>query len=185
MVNIGKHTVAGQSLAGILAAVLVLVLAPVGDAMGQAGRHGAVCDHCGNAGAVVKVADSSAVETIPQDILEKIRAAALAGNAEAVQEASWVYSLDGLMLEFAKTGNVAGIRTLLAAGADVDAADASGFTPLHVAAAQGHADAVKALLAAGAYPEAETEGGVTPLHAARANKHYKIANMLKRAGARR
>ena len=183
MVNIGKHTVAGQSLAGILAAVLVLVLAPVGDAMGQAGRHGAVCDHCGNAGAVVKVADSSAVETIPQDILEQIRAAALAGNAEAVQEASWVYSLDGLMLEFAKTGNVAGIRTLLAAGADVDAADASGFTPLHVAAAQGHADAVKALLAAGADIEAVTDKGHTPLHAAAWVGQVDVVAALLAAGA--
>ena len=41
---------AGQSLAGVMAAVLVLVLAPVGDGMGQAGRHDAVCDHCGGAG---------------------------------------------------------------------------------------------------------------------------------------
>ena len=135
MITIGKHVVAGyspagqslvgQSLAGVMA-ILLLVLAPVGDAM--------------------------------------------AGD-------------DELMLEFAKTGNVAGIRTLLAAGADIDAADASGFTPLHLAAGEGHVDVVTALLATGAYPEAEAEGGVTPLHLARTNKHYKIANMLKQAGA--
>ena len=170
MITIGKHVVAGyspagqslvgQSLAGVMA-ILLLVLAPVGDAM--------------------------------------------AGD-------------DELMLEFAKTGNVAGIRTLLAAGADVDAADASGFTPLHLAAVEGHADVatallaagayieaetehgftplhyaafrgqvdvVTALLAAGAYPEAEAEGGVTPLHLARTNKHYKIANILKQAETER
>ena len=75
MITIGKHVVAGyspagqflagQSLAGVMAAVLVLVLAPMGDAMGQAGRHDAVCDHCG--GAVVTVSDSFAIEDATDD----------------------------------------------------------------------------------------------------------------------
>ena len=104
MVNIGKHTVAGHSLAGSIAVLLWLVMAPIGDAMGQAARHDAVCDHCGNAGAVVTVADSSAVETIPQDILEQIRAARLwPGNAKAVLEAlDGDIRLDGLMLDILK-----------------------------------------------------------------------------------
>jgi len=54
----------------------------------------------------------------------------------------------------AATGDAASIRAQVAAGAKVDARDAHGRTPFHVAAyARGH-DAMKALVAAGANPNA-------------------------------
>ena len=47
-------------------------------------------------------------------------------------------------------GDVERIKDLVATGADVNAPDAAGFTPLHYAARQGHAGAIEALFAAGA-----------------------------------
>ena len=55
------------------------------------------------------------------------------------------------------------METLLAGGAEVDAADATGWTPLHLAARWGRARAARALLAAGANVNAKTAIGHTPL----------------------
>ncbi len=46
------------------------------------------------------------------------------------------------------------ISALLDAGADPDAHDSAGLTPLHAAAQEGHATAISALLDAGADPNA-------------------------------
>lgn len=66
-------------------------------------------------------------------------------------------------------GDLVQLQTLLAAGADVNAADADGNTALHLAARQGHLDAVKALLAAGADVNAADAQGWTPLFKAAYN----------------
>ena len=136
---------------------------------------------------VVGANSALAVETIPQDIQEQIGAAAMAGNAEAVRAlaAGGGYSLDGLMVEFAIRGEVTGIKTLLDAGADIEAETSDGYTPLHWAARKGHVDIVAALLAAGADVQAKDNQGRTPRDLARANKHYKIANILKQAETER
>lgn len=54
----------------------------------------------------------------------------------------------------AATGDAASIRAQVAAGAKVDARDAHGRTPFHVAAFERGHDAMKALVAAGANPNA-------------------------------
>ncbi|MBL8921385.1 MAG: ankyrin repeat domain-containing protein [Myxococcaceae bacterium] len=55
------------------------------------------------------------------------------------------------------------VEVLLAAGADVNAADEEGFTPLHMAAFHRQADYTLLLLEAGADVNAKTASGRTPL----------------------
>ncbi len=69
-------------------------------------------------------------------------------------------------------------RMLLAAGAEVNAAQQSGFTPLHAAAQNGQADLVELLLAAGADPALTTAEGHAPADLARAAGHLALAERL-------
>ena len=52
---------------------------------------------------------------------------------------------------------------MLAKGAEVDAKDNGGWTPLHWAARNNKSTVAKLLLANGADPNAKAEGGTTPL----------------------
>ena len=58
------------------------------------------------------------------------------------------------------------VKCLIAAGADPNAADANGATPLHRAVRTRSAPAVRALLDAGAAHSARNKNGSTPLHLA-------------------
>ncbi len=82
------------------------------------------------------------------------------------------------------------VKALLEAGADVNAADVNGRTPLHWAAWQGHTsgqrvtDALAAvLIAAGANVNAKDKLGRTPLHYAAEMGHDAIVKALIAAGA--
>jgi ankyrin repeat protein len=75
------------------------------------------------------------------------------------------------------------VPTLLEAGADPDAANFYGETPLHYAASYGLADPVEALLKAGANPNSETKAGESPLHRAAAAGAIPCIEALLRAGA--
>ena len=77
------------------------------------------------------------------------------------------------------------IAVLIEAGADVDARNADGGTPLHSAAAGNtHTDVIAALLEAGADPNARDLDGQTPLHmAAHTNDNPDIITALVQAGA--
>lgn len=72
----------------------------------------------------------------------------LAQVAPTTAEASRYRGLHGA----AQRGDVGEIRRLVAAGADLNASEAYGRTPLHVATFARQRDAVRALLAAGANP---------------------------------
>jgi uncharacterized protein len=70
------------------------------------------------------------------------------------------------------------IRLLIAQGADVNAVQAGGFTPLHQAAAAGQKDLVALLLAEGAEPSLKCDQGKLPADYARERGHQEIVAML-------
>lgn len=72
---------------------------------------------------------------------------------------------------------------LLAVGADVDAADDQGWTPLHGAAAYGNGPLADLLLRAGARADARTKQGKVPADFARVNGHDDLASALDAAAA--
>lgn len=70
------------------------------------------------------------------------------------------------------------IKLLLEAGADVNAAQAGGFTPLHQAAAAGKLDVIAVLLEHGARREVRCDQGKLPADYARERSHASAAEML-------
>ncbi|HXV76064.1 MAG TPA: ankyrin repeat domain-containing protein, partial [Candidatus Polarisedimenticolaceae bacterium] len=86
----------------------------------------------------------------------------------------------------ARSGDLAEVRRLVEAGADVDAADSWGTTPLLLAAKQQQVDVVRYLLAKAADPDArERFFGSTVLEQALDDgaPDYEVARMLLEAGA--
>ena len=76
------------------------------------------------------------------------------------------------------------VRLLLAHGADINAIQAAGYTPLHQAAAAGLEEMTRMLLAAGANPAARCDQGKTPADYARERSHGAVLAMLQTQEAR-
>lgn len=72
---------------------------------------------------------------------------------------------------------------LISAGADVEAVNDNGNTPLHVASRKGHAGPAAALLAAGASTAARNKKGHTPALLAAGDGHAGVLALLADAGA--
>ena len=90
---------------------------------------------------------------------------AVAGNPMRVQP-----------LHSAAAGRHRDIAALLvAAGADVDARQREGFTPLLAAALHGDVELARILLAAGADPELANDAGVRPAELATQHGHHELA----------
>jgi hypothetical protein len=85
----------------------------------------------------------------------------------------------------AADGDVAGLRGLVASGADPDAADNAGWTPLHFAAQAQDPRAAEALLATGAAVDVPDRHGNTALSTAVFNSRGEAATLrvLLAAGA--
>ena len=78
----------------------------------------------------------------------------------------------------ANSGKVEGVRTLLAAGAPVDAIAESMREPLHWAAMAGFREVCEALLEAGASPTAEDSEGATAQSLAMSHGHAELSDVL-------
>ena len=81
-------------------------------------------------------------------------------------------------------GNTDMVKSLLSSpGADVNATDERGNTPLLEAARYGHEDICRVLIAAGADIKAKDKDGKTALMLAVENNHDDVVRVLKQAGA--
>jgi hypothetical protein len=86
--------------------------------------------------------------------------------------------LDGLEY-WSSLGNVRKVRLELQRGVDVNERGENGYTPLHAAAENGHAEVVRLLLGRGADKTAQLDSGETALALARAGKHAAIVQLLE------
>jgi ankyrin repeat protein len=71
--------------------------------------------------------------------------------------------LHNLIVPFEGDIDLQEMKRLIDAGADPNAQDDNGWTPLHIAAQESSLDAVRLLLDAGANPNVRNSGGQTPL----------------------
>jgi ankyrin repeat protein len=89
---------------------------------------------------------------------------------------------DGALGKAVSQGNIEAAKQAIADGADVNAKDKHGLTPLHYATANGrkprHKEIVELLIANGAAVNAMSNSGWTPLHVAAKNGHKEIAELL-------
>lgn len=97
-------------------------------------------------------------------------------SPEALAEA------DALLISAAGDGEKRRVQLLLSAGADVNASDRDGYTPVMRAAEKGHLSVVKVLLAAGANVNV-SQGGESLLMKIVANGDLLTAERLVAAGA--
>jgi ankyrin repeat protein len=79
--------------------------------------------------------------------------------------------------------DIEAVKQHLAAGADVNAKDEEGLTPLHLAASWGHKEVAELLIGKCADVNAKDIDGWTPLHDAAATGHKEITELLIAEGA--
>jgi len=90
---------------------------------------------------------------------------------------------NGLLIESVSLGMMAEADRALREGADVNARNSKGATPLHIAVARHFEDTARMLIEKGADANVKDDLGITPLNLAAYNGDNGIANALLKAGA--
>ena len=104
--------------------------------------------------------------------------------AEPVKpESPTVKAPDISIHDAAYDGNIEAVKQHLAAGADVNAKEEYGVTPLHRVAYEGHKEIAELLIAKGADVDAKDKQGWTPLHFAAQFGHKEVVELLIAKGA--
>jgi ankyrin repeat protein len=120
---------------------------------------------------------------IPWTTRSTKRAGALAIAVLWVSFATGAAGAGSDVADAAMRGDVAAVRTLLRAKADVNAAQVDGATALHWAIYLGDGGLTDLLLRAGAKPDAQNRAGMTPLAMAALFGHAPLVDRLLKAGA--
>ena len=115
-------------------------------------------------------------------LLTTIAAVLLVGCATTQQpEPTTPKAPDISIHDAAKAGDIKTVKQHLTAGADVNAKDIGGFTPLHHAAVNGHKEITELLIAAGTDVNAKDKEGKTPLDKA---DEKPIKDLLRKHGGK-
>jgi len=105
--------------------------------------------------------------------------ALLAAGADVRARSTNSHANTPLHAAAANGGDVRIITALLAHGADANALEPAGYTPLHLVAERGDLALVELLLAHGADAGARTREGRTPLQTAESKGHAVVARRLR------
>mmetsp|Transcript_11638 Transcript_11638/g.32711 ORF Transcript_11638/g.32711 Transcript_11638/m.32711 type:complete len:144 (+) Transcript_11638:29-460(+) len=92
-------------------------------------------------------------------------------------------SLEDGLIYSSGSGDLEEVKLFLERGADVNASNWSGWTPLLRAAVKGNVKVVKLLVASGADLEAKDSAGETSLMLATSRRHVQVVEFLLRRGA--
>ena len=95
----------------------------------------------------------------------------------------WAGNLENELLKAVLAGDVVKVKALIEEGADVNAKNENGWSPLHWAVMLEHKEIVELLIAHGADVNAKNKWGWTPLHMAALFCRTEIAKFLLSHGA--
>ena len=132
--------------------------------------------------AFVRDANLPVTDTLTPAALKAMRAMARQAGAGSAPKPKASLPPNALH-QAAKAGNLKGLEEALAAGADVNARDDKGWTPLMYVVDKGYVLLVEPLLTAKADPDVRAPDGATALFMAAAHGHSEIIEPLMKAGA--
>ncbi|OAM05710.1 MAG: hypothetical protein TV41_06320 [Wolbachia endosymbiont of Dactylopius coccus] len=143
--------------------------------------HMAVSINTGNPLSLIKLliekgADISSKNNSVQTLLDVANQYGKSEVANFLRDKQSEY--DHLLLDAARSGNLDKITDLLNSGANIEAKEKDGKTPLYLAAREGHLYAVKSLLNKGANIEAIENDKWTPLHTAAYHGKLDVVKLL-------